>query len=96
MTIGELQSFANARDREKIDFWYIARWMVFWIVGSRLKRPKPMQYYLDIEKLTRKKPKKKTPETKITIEKQIEAWEKIDRFKGRKSPDYRKLMKLDK
>ena len=75
-------SMSEVHQRAKIDLWYVARFLVFWIVGSRSQKPKPIRYYLDIEKLTGQIKEKK--QVKISKEEQIKIWKKIDKLKGRK------------
>jgi len=100
MTYGELVTMSNEKAREQksilIEAWHIARWCIFWIVGSQMKKPKKITYYLDIEKLTGGESEDNEEVETLTINEKIRQWERIDKAKGRSPVDYRKIMKLDK
>lgn len=92
MTLGEIYTIIEHRETEKITFWYLARWMLFWIIPSLTGKAKPPSYYLDLEKITGKS---EPIEEEVSNEKQIEIWKRIDKSKGREPIDYNKLLKKD-
>lgn len=86
MTLGELFAFADEKEKRRLDLWYIARWMIFWIMPGLTKKSKPITYYLDIDKVIKQNEKASKGVSKKpgVTRKQIEIWKKIDAKMGRK------------